>query len=112
MYLSENFLCFYSYILGIETKLVIDLKDIASITKEKSAKGLLPNAIQIATVAGEEHFFLNFFHRDSTFEAIQQVTADAMQRFLNSVPSASALPGSSTSGILRIRHELLFLGKC
>uniref|UniRef100_A0A3Q2ZKY0 GRAM domain-containing protein n=1 Tax=Kryptolebias marmoratus TaxID=37003 RepID=A0A3Q2ZKY0_KRYMA len=48
LYLSENWLCFYSNIFRWETTITILLKDVTSITKEKTAK-LIPNAIQIST---------------------------------------------------------------
>uniref|UniRef100_A0A3Q4HXN3 GRAM domain containing 1A n=1 Tax=Neolamprologus brichardi TaxID=32507 RepID=A0A3Q4HXN3_NEOBR len=46
LYLSENWLCFYSNIFRWETTITILLKDVTSMTKEKTAK-LIPNAIQI-----------------------------------------------------------------
>ena len=52
LYISENFLCFYSYLLGVETKLLVELKDIKSLTKEKVAS--LSSAIRITTVDGKE----------------------------------------------------------
>uniref|UniRef100_A0A3Q2R1G7 GRAM domain containing 1A n=1 Tax=Fundulus heteroclitus TaxID=8078 RepID=A0A3Q2R1G7_FUNHE len=48
LYLSENWLCFYSNIFRWETTITIQLKDVTSMTKEKTAK-LIPNAIQIST---------------------------------------------------------------
>ena len=54
LYISENFLCFYSYLLGVEIKLLVELKDIRSLTKEKVAGGLLANSIRIATIDGKE----------------------------------------------------------
>uniref|UniRef100_H3CI26 GRAM domain containing 1A n=1 Tax=Tetraodon nigroviridis TaxID=99883 RepID=H3CI26_TETNG len=48
IYLSENWLCFYSNIFRWETTITILLKDVTSMTKEKTAK-LIPNAIQIST---------------------------------------------------------------
>ncbi|KAL8190860.1 UNVERIFIED_CONTAM: GRAM domain-containing protein 1C [Gekko kuhli] len=48
LYLSENWLCFYSNIFRWETTISIALKDITFMTKEKTAR-LIPNAIQIAT---------------------------------------------------------------
>ena len=54
LYLSENYLCFYSYLLGVETKLFVELKDIKTLSKEKVAGGLLSNSIRITTVDGRE----------------------------------------------------------
>ena len=63
LYVSENFLCFYSFILGSETKLVIEIKDIKSLSKEKTMGGMMANAIRIVTIDDNEvqviivHFF-------------------------------------------------------
>jgi len=35
----------------------VEFKDIETLTKEKSAKGLLANAIKIRTINGDEVFF-------------------------------------------------------
>jgi hypothetical protein len=51
MYLSENYLCFYSYVLGAENKVFIELKDIVGITKEKSKRGLLNDSIGVNTTS-------------------------------------------------------------
>ena len=56
MYISENYLGFYSFILGMETKLLLELKDIQNITKEKSKSGMIPDSIKIATKDGNEVF--------------------------------------------------------
>uniref|UniRef100_A0A9L0TAU4 GRAM domain containing 1C n=1 Tax=Equus caballus TaxID=9796 RepID=A0A9L0TAU4_HORSE len=48
LYLSENWLCFYSNIFRWETTISIALKNITFMTKEKTAR-LIPNAIQIVT---------------------------------------------------------------
>uniref|UniRef100_A0A803JA53 GRAM domain-containing 1B n=1 Tax=Xenopus tropicalis TaxID=8364 RepID=A0A803JA53_XENTR len=48
LYLSENWICFYSNIFRWETLLTVRLKDICSMTKEKTAR-LIPNAIQLCT---------------------------------------------------------------
>ncbi|KAG7250515.1 hypothetical protein CRUP_002190, partial [Coryphaenoides rupestris] len=48
LYLSENWICFYSNIFRWETLLMVRLKDICTMTKEKTAR-LIPNAIQLCT---------------------------------------------------------------
>ncbi|KAK7879013.1 hypothetical protein WMY93_030766 [Mugilogobius chulae] len=49
LYLSENCLCFYSNVFR-GTKIILNLKDIMTLTKEKTAR-LIPNAIQVCTSA-------------------------------------------------------------
>ncbi|XP_060717434.1 protein Aster-A isoform X1 [Tachysurus vachellii] len=65
LYLSENWICFYSNIFRWETTITILLKDVTNLSKEKTAK-LIPNAIQINTEQ-DKHFFTSFGARDRSF---------------------------------------------
>ncbi|XP_030637885.1 protein Aster-A isoform X2 [Chanos chanos] len=76
LYLSENWLCFYSNIFRWETTITISLKDITSLTKEKTAK-LIPNAIQIST-ENDKHFFTSFGARDRSFMMIFRLWQNAL----------------------------------
>ncbi|XP_042813124.1 protein Aster-C isoform X1 [Panthera tigris] len=68
LYLSENWLCFYSNIFRWETTICIALKNITFMTKEKTAR-LIPNAIQIVTES-EKFFFTSFGARDRSYLSI------------------------------------------
>ncbi|XP_039183245.1 protein Aster-C isoform X2 [Crotalus tigris] len=76
LYLSENWICFYSNIFRWETMISIALKDITFMTKEKTAR-LIPNAIQIAT-EGEKFFFTSFGARDRTYLNIFRLWQNAL----------------------------------
>ncbi|KAM4736296.1 protein Aster-A isoform 2-T3 [Anableps anableps] len=76
LYLSENWLCFYSNIFRWETTITIQLKDVTSMTKEKTAK-LIPNAIQIST-ENEKHFFTSFGARERSFMMIFRLWQNAL----------------------------------
>ncbi|KAM6447452.1 protein Aster-C isoform 3-T3 [Liasis olivaceus] len=76
LYLSENWVCFYSNIFRWETVISIALKDITFMTKEKTAR-LIPNAIQIAT-EGEKFFFTSFSARDRTYLNIFRLWQNAL----------------------------------
>ncbi|XP_037532033.1 protein Aster-A isoform X2 [Nematolebias whitei] len=76
LYLSENWLCFYSNIFRWETTITILLKDVTSMTKEKTAK-LIPNAIQIST-DNDKHFFTSFGARDRSFMMIFRLWQNAL----------------------------------
>uniref|UniRef100_A0A1A7XSI8 GRAM domain containing 1A n=1 Tax=Iconisemion striatum TaxID=60296 RepID=A0A1A7XSI8_9TELE len=76
LYLSENWLCFYSNIFRWETTITILLKDVTSMTKEKTAK-LIPNAIQIST-ENDKHFFTSFGARDRSFMMIFRLWQNAL----------------------------------
>ncbi|XP_075462293.1 protein Aster-A isoform X2 [Ascaphus truei] len=76
LYLSENWICFYSNIFRWETTITIQLKDIRCIKKEKTAK-LIPNAIQVCT-ENEKHFFTSFGARDRSFLLIFRLWQNAL----------------------------------
>eukprot|EP00493_Phyllostaurus_siculus_P022308 UN22640 len=46
MFVSQNWICFYSNIFGYETKVTIEIKKIVSLCREKTAF-VVPNAISI-----------------------------------------------------------------
>ncbi|XP_051952626.1 protein Aster-B-like isoform X1 [Xyrauchen texanus] len=76
LYLSENWICFYSNIFRWETLLTVRLKDICSMTKEKTAR-LIPNAIQLSTDT-EKHFFTSFGARDRTYMMMFRLWQNAL----------------------------------
>jgi hypothetical protein len=49
LYISMSYCCFYSNVLGTETKVVIEFKQIVELTKERSKSGMVSDAIRIAT---------------------------------------------------------------
>ncbi|XP_077193080.1 protein Aster-A isoform X4 [Paroedura picta] len=77
LYLSENWICFYSNIFRWETTISIQLKDVKYIKKEKTAK-LIPNAIQICTENDKQHFFTSFGARDRSFMLIFRLWQNAL----------------------------------
>ncbi|XP_018556411.1 protein Aster-B isoform X2 [Lates calcarifer] len=76
LYLSENWICFYSNIFRWETLLMVRLKDICTMTKEKTAR-LIPNAIQLCT-DNEKHFFTSFGARDRTYMMMFRLWQNAL----------------------------------
>uniref|UniRef100_A0A3Q4HXL4 GRAM domain containing 1A n=1 Tax=Neolamprologus brichardi TaxID=32507 RepID=A0A3Q4HXL4_NEOBR len=86
LYLSENWLCFYSNIFRWETtQITILLKDVTSMTKEKTAK-LIPNAIQISTDNEKsQHFFTSFGARDRSYMMIFRLWQNALLDKLQSL---------------------------
>ncbi|GAB1291921.1 Protein Aster-A [Apodemus speciosus] len=76
LYLSENWICFYSNIFRWETTISIQLKEVTCLKKEKTAK-LIPNAIQICTES--EKAFLHFLRgRDRCFLLIFRLWQNAL----------------------------------
>nr|XP_033770254.1 protein Aster-A isoform X2 [Geotrypetes seraphini] len=76
LYISENWICFYSNIFRWETTISIQLKNIRCIKKEKTAK-LIPNAIQVCTES-DKHFFTSFGARDRSFLLIFRLWQNAL----------------------------------
>ncbi|XP_066502142.1 protein Aster-C isoform X2 [Hoplias malabaricus] len=81
IYLTENWLCFYSNVFW-GTKLMINIKDIASMSREKTAR-LIPNAIQIYTNT-DKLFFTSFSTREKSYQTIfrlwQNILMDKLSR--------------------------------
>ncbi|KAI9249161.1 hypothetical protein BDA99DRAFT_222369 [Phascolomyces articulosus] len=65
LYISENYLGFYSFLLGVEKKQLIELKNIKDISKENSKRNMFADSLRIITKEKEEnHVFSNMFRRD------------------------------------------------
>ncbi|KAG9071125.1 hypothetical protein KI688_008668 [Linnemannia hyalina] len=94
MYISENYLCFYSFMLGMETKIFLELKDIGDLQKEKSKRGVFADAIRVVMKDAREYFFSNLFHRDETYDILVQLTTLTMERLLRNTALEHA-PGQS-----------------
>lgn len=71
LYISQNYVCFYSNIFGHKTKLVIDFKSITAIKKRRLAK-VIPNSIEIVTTKSK-YFFSSFMFRNQTFKMLAEL---------------------------------------
>lgn len=87
-----SYCCFHSSILGTETKVIISMKDIAELTREKH--GIVSDTIKIMTKNKTEHTISNLFNRDETFELIEYLTNLAMVKLLKSTSTEPA-PGQA-----------------
>ncbi|XP_074549614.1 protein Aster-C isoform X1 [Halichoeres trimaculatus] len=75
LYLSENCLCFYSNVFR-GTKIVLTLKDIITMTREKTAR-LIPNAIQVCT-GSDKLFFTSFSAREKSYLGVFRMWQNAL----------------------------------
>ncbi|XP_073197304.1 TBC1 domain family member 9 isoform X3 [Lepidochelys kempii] len=80
MYLSINHLCFYSFLMGREAKLVIRWVDITQL--EKNATLLFPDMIKVST-RSSEHYFSVFLNISETFKLMEQLANIAMRQLLD-----------------------------
>uniref|UniRef100_A0A6G1SNR5 GRAM domain-containing protein 1A n=1 Tax=Aceria tosichella TaxID=561515 RepID=A0A6G1SNR5_9ACAR len=72
LYVSINYLAFYSNIFSWITRLVVRMSDIRDIHKANTAK-IIPNAIQIITEQGDKHVFASFIARDKSYIMIWRI---------------------------------------
>ncbi|XP_060782487.1 TBC1 domain family member 9 [Neoarius graeffei] len=80
LYLSINHLCFYSYLLGKEAKLLVRWADITQL--EKNATLLLPDMVRVSTRCSE-HVFSVFLNINESFKLMEQLANIAMRQLLD-----------------------------
>ncbi|XP_020822946.1 LOW QUALITY PROTEIN: TBC1 domain family member 8B [Phascolarctos cinereus] len=80
LYLSSNFLSFYSFLLGSEIKLVISWDSISKL--EKTANVLLTESIHVCS-RGEDYYFSMFLHINETFLLMEQLANYAVRRLFD-----------------------------
>ncbi|XP_043830348.1 TBC1 domain family member 8B isoform X2 [Dromiciops gliroides] len=80
LYLSSNFLSFYSFLLGSEIKLVISWDAISKL--EKTSNVLLTESIRVCS-RGEDYYFSMFLHITETFFLMEQLANYAVRRLFD-----------------------------
>ncbi|XP_055981738.1 TBC1 domain family member 8B [Sorex fumeus] len=80
LYLSTNFLSFYSFLLGSEIKLIISWDAISKL--EKSSNVLLTESIHVCS-QGENHYFSMFLHINQTYLLMEQLANYAIKRLFD-----------------------------
>nr|XP_014341508.1 PREDICTED: TBC1 domain family member 8B [Latimeria chalumnae] len=80
LYLSTNFLSFYSFLLGAEIKLIISWDEISVL--EKTSNVILTESIHVCA-RGEDHYFSMFLHINETFLLIEQLADYAVKRLFD-----------------------------
>uniref|UniRef100_A0A3B3BG25 TBC1 domain family member 8B n=1 Tax=Oryzias melastigma TaxID=30732 RepID=A0A3B3BG25_ORYME len=80
LYLSTNFLCFYSYLLGAEVKLVISWDEIWRL--EKTSNVILTESIHVLA-HGEDHYFSMLLHLNETFSIMEQLADYSIKRLFD-----------------------------
>ncbi|KAK7172914.1 hypothetical protein R3I93_002897 [Phoxinus phoxinus] len=80
IYLSTNFLCFYSYMLGNEVKRVYPWDEVSRL--ERTSSVMLTESIRVR-VRGEDHFFSMLLRLQQTYLIMQQLADFAIVRFFD-----------------------------
>ncbi|PWA03625.1 hypothetical protein BB558_000207 [Smittium angustum] len=99
MYISENYLCFYSFLFGSETKIVIQLKNIKDLQKTKTKVQSTDDGLVVETQSGESYKFTNLFKRDEAYEIILQLTTNVVKKILQ---NSEATTSSQTEDFLSL----------
>eukprot|EP01052_Picozoa_sp_SAG31_P008540 SAG31_NODE_433_length_15750_cov_6.132579_17_plen_308_part_00 len=108
MYLTRQFICFYSKIFGHRTKELMPLRSIVAIEK-KNTSLFMPNAIEITVSAPKsgthrngttKFFFTNFLDRDPTIARLRETWEAAKNGEVveSKTPKSAATVSSSTPG--------------
>lgn len=80
LYLSTNFLSFYSFLLGSEIKLIISWDAISKL--EKTSTVILAESIHVCS-QGENHYFSMFLHINETYLLMEQLANYAIKRLFD-----------------------------
>ncbi|KAL1766361.1 TBC1 domain family member 8B [Sigmodon hispidus] len=80
LYLSTNFLSFYSFLLGSEIKLIISWDAISKL--EKTSTVILTESIHVCS-QGEDHYFSMFLHINETYLLMEQLANYAIKRLFD-----------------------------
>ncbi|KAB0372537.1 hypothetical protein FD755_016329 [Muntiacus reevesi] len=80
LYLSTNFLSFYSFLLGSEIKLVISWDAVSKL--EKTSNVILTESIHVCS-QGENHYFSMFLHINQTYLLMEQLASYAIKRIFD-----------------------------
>ncbi|KAI8325049.1 hypothetical protein GQ54DRAFT_308647 [Martensiomyces pterosporus] len=106
LYLTENFVCFYSNIFGWVTNLVIGIDEVVSIEKKMTAL-IIPNAIQISTLHAK-HFFGSFIYRDSAYNQLIDLWGKSRNEKSAGFPEIGHAEGGDGAGdVSRHRGDVL-----
>ncbi|KAK6973003.1 TBC1 domain family member 9B [Biomphalaria glabrata] len=79
MYLSVNHLCFYSFLMGKEAKLILRWADITKL--EIGNNMLFPDSVIVSTRDGFHHFSM-LLHSTETFNLMEQLANMAMKQLM------------------------------
>ncbi|XP_036163839.1 GRAM domain-containing protein 2B isoform X3 [Myotis myotis] len=92
LFVSENWICFYSKVFGKDTKISIPAFSVTLIKKTKTAL-LVPNALIIATVT-DKYIFVSLLSRDSTYKLLKSVCGHLDNTSVGNSPNPSSLENS------------------
>ncbi|KAJ1667992.1 hypothetical protein IW140_002425 [Coemansia sp. RSA 1813] len=106
LYLTENYVCFFSNIFGWVTSLTIAFDEILSMEKKMTAL-IIPNAIQISTLHAK-HAFSSFMYRDSAYNQLYDLWTKSKSEKNAGLPEIGrAEDGTGAGDVSRHREDVL-----
>ncbi|XP_043834364.1 GRAM domain-containing protein 2B isoform X2 [Dromiciops gliroides] len=88
LFISENWICFYSKVFGKDIKICIPALTVTLIKKTKTAL-LVPNALVISTVT-ERYIFVSLLSRDTTYKLIKSICTHLENTSVGNSPNPSS----------------------
>ncbi|XP_076068621.1 TBC1 domain family member 8/9 isoform X2 [Oratosquilla oratoria] len=80
LYLSVNYLCFYSFLLGKETRVIVRWRDVTLLDCTNAL--IFPDSIRVST-RDHEHYFSMLLRKKETYDLMEQLANLAMKRLIN-----------------------------
>ncbi|KAJ2542997.1 hypothetical protein EV175_006011, partial [Coemansia sp. RSA 1933] len=106
LYLTENYVCFFSNIFGWVTSLTIAFDEILAMEKKMTAL-IIPNAIQISTLHAK-HAFSSFMYRDSAYNQLYDLWAKSKSERNAGMPEIGhAEDGAGAGDVSKHRADVL-----
>ncbi|XP_035383568.1 GRAM domain-containing protein 2A isoform X3 [Electrophorus electricus] len=72
LYISRNWLCFYTNLFGKDFKVAIPVVSVRLVKKHKTA-GLVPNGLAITTDSSQKYVFVSLLSRDSVYDVLRRI---------------------------------------
>lgn len=103
LYVSSSYFCFYSKILGHETRLEIPLESVINITRERTAF-VIPNAIGILSTQ-DKYVFGSLMARDKTYRLMINI----WKSFLPKKKGLEEIEQESTDGSQTVSKLFIYV---
>ncbi|XP_051236701.1 GRAM domain-containing protein 2A [Dicentrarchus labrax] len=84
LFVSDNYVCFYSSVLLKDTKVVIPASSVREVKKHNSALSML----SIQTADGEKYSFVSLRHREMCYKVLQTVCIHVQEKTVSPLSSA------------------------
>ncbi|XP_056276533.1 GRAM domain-containing protein 2B-like [Pseudoliparis swirei] len=95
LFVSENYVCFYSSVLLKDTKVVIPASSIQGVKKHNSTLSML----SIQTADGEKHTLVSLRHRELCYKLLQAVHSHVQEPGVSSSPHVSSPENEADHGV-------------